>query len=95
MIYASKAGVVQVATFSPSYGNLIIIKHSKGYTTYYAHLKSILVRQNQKIYTGQPIGRVGNTGASTGYHLHFEIRRNGRAIDPRNLADLRKKRQRI
>lgn len=95
MIYASKGGTIQAATYSPSYGNLIIIKHSKGYTSYYAHLKSILVRQNQKVYTGQPIGRVGNTGVSTGYHLHFEIRLNGKAIDPRNLADLRKKRKRI
>lgn len=92
-VYASKSGVVLSATHSPSYGKIIIIKHSKGFITYYAHLQRILVKKNARVATGQPIGKVGNTGVSTGNHLHFEIRRNNIAIDPRNLTDFKKKKK--
>ncbi|MCL2363452.1 MAG: peptidoglycan DD-metalloendopeptidase family protein [Defluviitaleaceae bacterium] len=64
-------------------GNVIFIAHGGGYTTVYAHLSQIRVREGQWVYAGDTIGNVGSTGSSTGPHLHFEVRRNGaRGINP-------------
>jgi hypothetical protein len=65
-----------------SYGRWIEINHGGGYTTRYAHLQSQLVSQGQNVTKGQKIGTVGNTGGSSGPHLHFELRKNGSAIKP-------------
>jgi murein DD-endopeptidase MepM/ murein hydrolase activator NlpD len=65
------------------YGNLIVIAHGNGYTTYYGHLSKIYVKVGQKVHRGAGIiGRVGATGRVTGPHLHFEIRKKGKAVDP-------------
>lgn len=65
------------------YGNVIQIIHDDGMETRYAHLSEIFVHNRQFVYRGQPIGRSGNTGGSTGPHLHFEIRINGKVISPK------------
>ena len=79
---ASGAGTVISAGPASGYGNMIEIDHGNGITTRYGHLSEILVRVGQHVDTGDTIGRVGNTGRSTGPHLHYEVRRNGVAIDP-------------
>ncbi|MFH1297107.1 MAG: M23 family metallopeptidase [Bacteroidota bacterium] len=82
-IYASGNGVVIKANRNFSgYGNQVIIDHGYTYTTLYAHLSKILVRQGEKVKRGQVIGLIGNTGKSTAPHLHYEIRKNQRAVNP-------------
>ena len=70
------------------YGNEVIIDHGFGYKTRYAHLHSINVTQGQKLKRGQQIGQVGNTGKSTGPHLHYEILFKNKAVDPMSFMDL-------
>ena len=81
-IYAAQSGDITFAGWSGNYGNLIIIQHSNGYETYYAHCSSILVSVGDKVEQGQLIGKVGCTGNATGPHVHFEIRLNGNVVDP-------------
>ncbi|NLJ98300.1 MAG: M23 family metallopeptidase, partial [Tissierellia bacterium] len=61
---------------------LVQINHGNGYITKYAHCSTINVRAGQKVYKGQVIARVGNTGRSTGPHLHFEVVKSGRNVNP-------------
>lgn len=81
-VFAAASGTVIFAGVSGGYGNLIQIKHSNNYITFYGHLSKILVHQGQKVRRGTMIGKVGATGRVTGPHLHFEIRKNGKAINP-------------
>lgn len=81
-IVASADGVVKSAGRQGGYGNLVVIEHDFGIETYYAHLNSIDVRPGQRVSRGQRIGGMGTTGASTGVHLHYEVRVNGRAVNP-------------
>jgi len=81
-VYAAAGGRVVFAGVSGGYGNLVQIAHGNGYLTYYGHLSTIQVKQGQKVKRGQGIGKVGATGRVTGPHLHFEIRKNGVALDP-------------
>ncbi|MFN7003097.1 MAG: DUF5930 domain-containing protein [Roseinatronobacter sp.] len=81
-ILASADGVVKQAGRQGGYGNLVIIEHAFGIETYYAHLNSIDVRPGQRVSRGQRIGGMGTTGASTGVHLHYEVRVNGRPVNP-------------
>ncbi len=64
------------------YGNLVIVRHIDGYTSVYAHLSRISVRKGQYVNKGQLVGAVGNTGRTTGHHLHFEIRSQRVAVNP-------------
>ena len=68
-----------------TYGNYIILDHENKTQSVYAHLSAVLVKTGEEISRGAVIGKVGSTGASTGPHLHFEIRVNGAAQDPRRL----------
>lgn len=68
--------------YSYGYGTYIIVDHGGGITTLYAHLSAIDVKEGDIVVMGQPIGKVGNTGWSTGAHLHFEVRIDGTAVDP-------------
>ncbi len=85
-IYASDGGTVTLAGVYGGYGNCVEIKHSGGYSTRYGHMSRFAVSQGEKVYQGQVIGYVGNTGRSTGSHLHFEVRLNGVAQNPRNYV---------
>ena len=83
IVVAADDGVVVYAAWERSgYGNLVIIDHGNGFTTYYAHLYGFYVDVGQAVRRGQPIGARGNTGRSTGPHLHFEIRYNGVQRNP-------------
>jgi len=81
-ILATADGVINFAGWEKGYGKLIKIKHDFGYVTRYAHLSKISVSVGQRISQGDRIGKMGNTGRSTGTHLHYEIRRNGKPINP-------------
>ena len=67
------------------YGNHIIINHGYGYSTLYGHMSKFAVRPGQKIKRGDIIGYVGNTGSSTGPHVHYEVIKNGKKINPINF----------
>ena len=64
------------------FGNYVVIRHRYGFFTKYAHLDKLYVKEGQTVTQGQVIGRMGNTGLSTGPHLHYEVRVEGRAVDP-------------
>lgn len=81
-------GVVDRVSYEAGgYGNYIVVKHDNGFETRYAHLSASMVSVGQYVSAYQPIALSGNTGNSTGPHLHFETRMNGEAIDPRNFFD--------
>lgn len=74
--------IIKVEAKGSGYGKSILIDHGFGYQTLYAHMKEIKVRQGEKVKKGQNIGTVGSSGLSTGPHCHYEVRYNGRAINP-------------
>lgn len=82
-VYVTGDGTVEVVNYSfNGYGNEIVVNHGYGYKTRYAHLSKFKVRQGQKVKRGDVIGSVGNTGKSTGPHLHYEVLKNGVATNP-------------
>ena len=82
-IYATADGTVTEAGYnSGGYGNLIKLEHGRGIETRYAHLSRITVSPGQRVARGQVIGHMGSTGRSTGSHLHYEVRIDGRAVNP-------------
>lgn len=87
-IYATFDGRVRHTTYiARGYGNLIIIRHDNGLETFYAHLSEMNVKPGDWVTAGQVIGKGGNTGRSTGSHLHYEIRYKGHTFDPERLID--------
>ena len=89
-VYAARKGKVIFAGYSGGYGNLVIVRHDKGYTTYYGHLNKITTKIGANVGVGVMIGRMGSTGNSTGSHLHFEVRRNGEALNPIDFIPIRR-----
>ena len=87
-IYAANAGEIVTSTYHNSYGNYVVIDHGGGKATLYAHMNQRLVNVGDKVEKGQLIGKVGTTGSSSGYHLHFEVRENGEVQNPRNYINL-------
>ena len=83
-IFAADSGVVTTATYHYLYGYYIIIDHGNGYSTLYAHNNKLLVKVGQKVSQGTIIAKSGNTGNSTGPHLHLEIRKDGKRYNPLN-----------
>ena len=83
-IKAADGGTVTFAGYKGSYGYLVIIRHDNGTQTYYGHNSKLLVSAGQKVYKGQQIAKAGSTGRSTGTHCHFEVRINGKAVNPLN-----------
>lgn len=82
-IVAAKAGLVSEAYYHKGgYGNLVILDHGHGIETYYAHLSKIEVKVGDEVKEGEIIGYMGSTGNSTGYHLHFEIRKDNQPVNP-------------
>ena len=83
-VYATGDGKVIKAGWETGYGNLIQVDHGFGYVTWYAHLSKYKVRPGQKVVRGEVIGEVGNTGKSTGPHLHYEVHVKGKVQNPVN-----------
>ncbi len=87
-VYATFDGRVRICTYVRNgYGNLVILRHDNGLETFYGHLSEINVKPNEWVTAGQVIGKGGNTGRSTGSHLHYEIRYKGHTFDPERLID--------
>jgi murein DD-endopeptidase MepM/ murein hydrolase activator NlpD len=86
-IFCSFDGQVRIVKRSKSYGNVIVVRHNNGLETLYAHLSKCKVKVNQEVKGGELLGLGGNTGRSTGPHLHFEIRYLGGAINPNHIID--------
>lgn len=83
-IYATGNGTVTKAGWQSGYGKVVVINHGYGYETLYAHMNDIDVRVGQKVVRGEVIGKVGNTGKSTGPHLHYEVHVKGKVVNPVN-----------
>jgi murein DD-endopeptidase MepM/ murein hydrolase activator NlpD len=81
-VRASADGIVMRAGNLGGLGNAIFVAHGYGITTRYGHLSKVEVRPGQRVKRGDVIGRVGNTGRSTGYHLHYEVRQDGEPVNP-------------
>jgi murein DD-endopeptidase MepM/ murein hydrolase activator NlpD len=81
-IYASGNGKVSRAQRSATFGNVVYIEHGYGYKTIYAHMSKIKIRRGQNVKRGDLIGYVGNTGRSVSAHLHYEVHKNGRPLNP-------------
>ena len=89
-IRAAFSGKVRIVKNEPrGYGKYVVIRHYNGLETYYAHMSKQLVREDQEVRAGEPIGLGGNTGRSTGSHLHFETRLCGVALNPALMFDFR------
>lgn len=85
-VVAPATGVVIFAGEKAAYGNCIVVDHGRDLTTLYGHLSAILVKPGDKVERGQHIGKVGNTGRSTGPHLHYEVRVNSVPVNPRRYV---------
>ncbi len=81
-IMAAASGKVVSTGYEGAYGNQVIIDHGDGYQTTYNHLSAIGVSVGDKVTTGDQIGKRGSTGNSTGAHLHFEVTKDGKFVDP-------------
>ncbi len=81
-LVATADGVVVFAEWGGGYGNLVIVEHGDGWRSYYAHFSEIVVESGQEVRQGELLGGAGTTGYSTGPHLHFELRYQGRPVDP-------------
>jgi murein DD-endopeptidase MepM/ murein hydrolase activator NlpD len=81
-VYASANGTVTCAEYSEGYGNAVMIDHGYEVKTLYAHLSTLCVRQGEEVIRGQKIGEVGGTGRTSGCHLHYEVRRSDRPVNP-------------
>jgi murein DD-endopeptidase MepM/ murein hydrolase activator NlpD len=84
-VFATADGVIESASFSGDYGNLVVLRHAFGLTTRYGHLSAFATSTGKQVKRGDVIGYVGATGRATGAHLHYEIIANGRLINPLQL----------
>jgi murein DD-endopeptidase MepM/ murein hydrolase activator NlpD len=84
-VHVTADGVVTRSETTPGYGKLVVVDHGYGYRTYYGHNSKILVRAGQRVKRGDKISEVGNTGRSTGSHVHYEIRRNNVPVSPKKF----------
>ncbi len=88
-VFATADGIVEKAGWYYSYGNTVIIKHENGYETLYGHLTRVNVKDGQSVKSGDLIGNAGSTGRSTGTHLHYEIIKNGKNLNPSKFLSLK------
>lgn len=84
-VYAAYAGEVIMAGWNGGFGRMVRLRHPGGLETLYAHLAVILVKEGQQVSRGEVVGLLGNSGRSTGHHLHFGVYREGKPIDPISL----------
>ena len=87
-VMATASGQVVTVSFDNSFGNFIIIKHNHGIYTRYAHLQSFRVKKGQTVEQGEVIGTIGNTGISTGPHLHYEVHIGSDVVDPAKYINI-------
>jgi len=85
-IRASGGGTVTQAGYDPDYGLFVLLRHPSGYETMYGHTSRLLAAEGDDVQAGQVIGLSGNSGRSTAPHLHFEIRHDGKSVDPLDLV---------
>lgn len=90
MVMATAAGVVETETYDPAYGRYVIIDHQNGFKTLYGHNKKVLVKPGDIIKRGQAISLLGNTGRSSGPHVHYELRYKDKAINPLKFMQVAK-----
>jgi murein DD-endopeptidase MepM/ murein hydrolase activator NlpD len=83
---AAAAGTVEFAGTQGAYGQTVVVAHDNGLRTRYAHLSSVDVEAGQRIAAGTLVGRAGSSGRSTGTHLHFEVTRDGKRLDPMAIS---------
>jgi len=88
LVKSTASGKVVAAGRRGGYGNCVVISHGNGFETYYGHLSKILIKAGQRVKAGDKIGRIGSTGRSTGPHLHYEVHRYGKIINPRSFLTL-------
>lgn len=81
-VLATGDGIVMFSGWNAGYGKMVIISHGYGFSTLYAHNSKLLVNQGDKVKKGQAVSNVGNTGRSTGTHLHYEVQLNGKSVNP-------------
>ncbi|MBL8579497.1 MAG: peptidoglycan DD-metalloendopeptidase family protein [Mesorhizobium sp.] len=81
-IRVTGAGTVVIAGWNGGYGRMVEVRHAGGFTTRYAHMSQVLVKEGQQVAPGDLVGKAGSSGRSTGPHLHYEIHRDGKAINP-------------
>lgn len=86
-IKAAGGGIVTFAGYNGGYGRMVIISHGYGYTSVYAHNSKLQVKVGDKVSKGDVIAKMGSTGRSTGPHLHFEVHKNGKPIDPKSVLE--------
>ncbi|NQX97599.1 MAG: peptidoglycan DD-metalloendopeptidase family protein, partial [Flavobacteriales bacterium] len=89
-VRASFDGMVRISLYHPGYGRVVVIRHYNGLETLYAHLHRLKVKAGDIIEAGQVIGLGGNSGQSTGSHLHYEIRYKGKPLNPKHLISFKK-----
>lgn len=88
LVKTTASGTIKFANHKGGYGNVVIVNHGNGYETYYGHLSKIAVKQGQKVVAGDIIGKIGSTGRSTGPHLHYEVHKNGKIVNPKSYLTL-------
>lgn len=88
LVKSTASGRVVMAGRRGGYGNCVVINHGNGFETYYGHLSKILIKTGQQVKAGDRIGKIGSTGRSTGPHLHYEVHRYGKIINPRSFLTL-------
>lgn len=87
-VYAVLGGTVKTAGSHKTYGNYIVIDHYNGFESLYAHCKKLLKKEGDRVSAGECIALSGNTGRSTGPHLHLELRADGKLLDPRYFWEI-------
>jgi len=87
-VYATGIGVIKKSSWNMGYGRCVVIEHKDKFQTLYAHLSKIFVVVGDSVKINDPIGRIGSTGRTTGSHLHYEIIRNGKTLNPCGFLEL-------
>jgi murein DD-endopeptidase MepM/ murein hydrolase activator NlpD len=85
-VRAAGGGTVLQTGVDPEYGSFVLLQHPDGFQTMYGHLSRVAVTMNSLVSAGEVVGLSGNTGRSSAPHLHFEIRREGRSLDPLTMV---------
>jgi murein DD-endopeptidase MepM/ murein hydrolase activator NlpD len=88
-VVATADGVVTQASWHTNYGKTVIVKHKDNYETLYGHLSKLQVKEGQEVKVGDVIGKAGSTGRSTGTHLHYEVIKDGKRVNPKNFLSLK------